>query len=275
MKLDTEEARWYEPLLVRAASVGAFRDWLERRYRARMRDNRDLNLYCGHYASYAQALASIDPDRRAGYDNSESGALYRDRIRRVFPSDYPAMFWLERAFAAGARRVLDVGGHVGIAYYAYQRYVPFPPDVAWQVLDVPAVVAAGREFAQENDPARRLRFIDSFAAADACDLLFASGSLQYLEPTLAELLATMAKPPARVIVNLLPLHASTSFFTVQGIPSATSPYRITREGEFLADMRALGYKVLDRWDNAEKACRVYLRPDLSLDRYTGLCLARE
>lgn len=275
MKLDTEETGVFEPLLVRLAGLAPVRAWLEQRYRRRMRGNREHNLYCGRHESFAAALAAIDRDVAPGYDNSASAALYRDRLKRVFPSDYPAMLWLGKCFDAGCRRVFDLGGHIGVAYYAYQRYLAFPPGLEWTVLDVPVVAAAGREHAAANDSARRLGFAAGFAEAEGRDLLFASGSLQYLEPTLAELLGTLAQLPRRVIVNLLPLHPSESFHTVQGIATAISPYRVQREGEFVGSLRALGYQVLDRWDNAEKACRIYLRPELSLDRYAGFCLARD
>lgn len=274
MKLDTEQSRSLDELRLALARIPGLRRVFEVAFERRFRANDRLNLYRGIYPSHAAALASIPADRRGGFDNAGSAELYRDRLRRVFPSDYPAMLWVQKAFDGGCRRVFDVGGHIGIAYYAYQRYLEFPQGLSWTVLDVPAVAAAGQAWAREHDPAGRLRFAQRFEDAEGCDLLFASGSLQYLPDSLAELLQRLAGLPLRIVVNLLPLHASESFYTVQGIATAMSPYRVSREGEFMAAMRGLGYDVQDRWDNAEKACRIHLEPGRSLDRYTGASFAR-
>src|SRR5690606_19469725 len=85
----------------------------------------------GVYDTYAQACQAAPPSLPLGYDNAGAAALYRDRIERVFPSDYPAMLWLEKAFAQGVRHVFDLGGHVGVSYYAYQRYLRYPEGISW------------------------------------------------------------------------------------------------------------------------------------------------
>ena len=86
------------------------------------RETPETNLYRGIFPTFAQAQASAPHTRPVGYDNAGAADLYRERTRRVYPSDYPAMFWLDRLFQEGATSVFDIGGHIGIGYYAYQRY---------------------------------------------------------------------------------------------------------------------------------------------------------
>lgn len=226
----------------------------------------------GVFETYAQAVQAAPSSLPLGYDNPDAAALYRDRIERVFPSDYPAMLWLQKAFADQARHILDLGGHVGISYYAYQRYMAYPEGMTWQVCDVPAVVLAGQYLARERDEARRLKFTEQFDEARRADVLFSSGCLQYLQETLAQRLAALPSRPRWIVLNLIPLHESKSFWTVQSIAEAFCPYRIQRKDVFFAELDALGYEVLDVWENLEKACIVQFEPGYSLDRYAGVAL---
>jgi len=232
------------------------------------------NLYRGVFATFAQAQASAPGTRPTGYDNKASADLYRERTRRVYISDYPVMFWLARLFESGANSVFDIGGHIGIGYYAYQKYVRFPETIRWRVLDVPAVNKAGEEFALEHDKARRLDFTDKPADADGYDIIFASGSLQYLEYTLADLIGQLARPPKHLVINLMPIHMSQSFFTLQNMGIAFCPYRVMAEREFIDGLKARGYALQDRWENPDRTCKIAFRPAESLDRYFGFCFSR-
>jgi putative methyltransferase (TIGR04325 family) len=227
------------------------------------------HIYRGVFASFQEAQASIPPTRAAGYDNTESADLYRERTRRVFINDYPMMFWLERFTSQGARNIFDVGGHIGIAYYAYQKFLTYPEGLRWTVQDVPAVNAAGRRWAVDHDPARRLHFADDIGAASGCDLLFAAGSLQYLDFTLAQAVGAMAVRPRFLLLNSVPVHPSQSYFTVQNIGVALCPYRVTADRDFLGSLTSLGYELQDRWENPQRHCTVPFHPELSLDRYFG------
>lgn len=226
----------------------------------------------GVYATHAEAVAAASHAIPVGYDNEAAGQMYRDRLERIYPGDYPMVFWLERAFAGGARRVFDLGGHVGIAYYAYQRYTRFPDDLSWVVHDVPAVVAAGRELARTRDTQGRISFVDSAAAATEAaqaEVFFTSGCQQYLEQSLADRLRALPRLPGWVLVNLLPLHETRDFWTVQSIGKALCPYHIERRSTFMDSMKSLGYTVHDAWENAEKRCEIAFAPELTLDRYYG------
>ena len=260
----------------RIAAVPGIRPILESLYERRF--EREVpapgSLYRGVFPTFAEALASAPRTRHIGYDNKESADLYRERTRRVYISDYPVMFWLARLFESGANSVFDIGGHIGIGYYAYQRYVRFPEAIRWRVLDVPAVNAAGAAFALENDKARRLDFTDRPADADGFDIVFASGSLQYLDYTLADLLGSLAQPPKHLVINLMPIHMTESFFTLQNMGTAFCPYRVMSEREFIDGLKTRGYALQDRWENPDRTCKVAFRPEQSLDRYFGFCFSR-
>lgn len=249
----------------------------EARYERRFLTHVSLmeNLYRGVFPSYAEAAASVPATRSTGYDNSASAELYRDRTRRVFLYDYPVMLWLSRLFAAGSSSVFDIGGHVGIAYYAYQRYVDYPESIRWQVLDVPAVNDAGMAWAETHDLRRRLSFTGSGEDADGADILFAAGSLQYLDYTLADLLGRLPHPPRHLLLNSVPIHMSASYFTVQNMGTTCCPYRITAEREFVGGLGALGYRLRDRWENPDRHCLIPFHPEHSLDRYFGFYFSRD
>jgi putative methyltransferase (TIGR04325 family) len=226
----------------------------------------------GIFASYEEAAAAAPRSLPLGYDNPQAAAMYRDRITQVFPSDYPMMLWLAKMLDSGVRRVFDLGGHVGISYYAYQQFLSYPQGLSWQVCDVPAVVQAGLSLAASNDRLHKLEFTDRFEQADGADLLFTSGCVQYLEDTLAQRVSRLNQRPKWILVNLLPLHEQHAFWTVQSIGRAFCPYRIQQAQIFFADLERLGYEVLDKWENLEKRCEIAFEPDYSLDKYFGAAL---
>jgi putative methyltransferase (TIGR04325 family) len=249
--------------------------FLRRRYERLFRANRDANLFRGVYATWEEALAAVPSDLPTGYDNPASANMYLERTRRTHPTDYPVMFWLQRLFSEGAARVFDLGGHVGVSYYAYRRHLQYPDRLEWRVHDVPAVMSRGRELAAQRDAERRLSFSDDFSGAEGCDVLTAQGSLQYLPDTLAARLARLASPPRHLLVNLMPLHETLGYYTVQGLGTAFCPYRIAAAGEFLASFEPLGYRLVDTWENPDKRCHIPFHPSHSLDRYHGFHFRRE
>jgi putative methyltransferase (TIGR04325 family) len=223
----------------------------------------------GVYATRDEAGASAPRTMPLGYDHPAAGDLYRERLEQVYPGDYPMMHWLAEAFAAGVTRVFDLGGHVGVSYYSYQRYLKYPDGLRWELFDVPAVAARGRALAAERDARGALSFVDDLGRIAEAELLFTSGCLQYLEESLPELLARQATLPPRVLMNLIPLHPEFDFWTVQSIDHAFCPYHLQRDAPFFTAMERLGYRLVDRWINAEKRCVVKFRPEHSVQGYVG------
>lgn len=269
-------------LLDKAAELPPLRALRRRRAEAAFAHNTDANLFRGIYPSFEAAQASAPRTRPLGYDNADAAGMYLERIKRIYPSDYPVIFWLQKLFAQGCSTVFDLGGHIGIGYYGYQRYLDYPTKLRWTVSDVPAVMARGMEIARERDPAARLSFNGDFAGAGGVDVLLALGVLQYLPDTLAQRLAALAQGgaqlPRHIILNLTPLHVldngGQDYFTLQSIGTAFCPYRIAAYAPFLEGLTRLGYQIVDRWQNPDKHCHIAFEPEHSLDVYHGFYLRR-
>lgn len=258
-------------MLDRALELPLISDVRQRRFDAAFASGHYGGEFRGVFQTYAEcAAAAVSTTMPTGYDNGGMAAMYRDRLDRVYPGDYPMMLWLGEAFDCGATSIFDLGGHVGIGYYAYRRYIDFPANLSWQVHDVPAVMAAGRALAQERDTWKQLSFVDDFGAAADADVLFTSGCVQYLEDTLAQRIAGLPRRPEWVLANLLPLHKSQAYWTVQSTGRALCPYRIQKTDEFLGEFEQLGYAKIDLWENAEKRCNIAFAPQHSLDCYYGV-----
>jgi putative methyltransferase (TIGR04325 family) len=246
--------------------------WLHQKYDRVFETNRDDNLFRGVFATFEAAERSAPRNLPLGYDHPGPAAMYVERTRKTYPTDYPVLFWLEKLVREGKTRIFDLGGHTGVSYYAYRRYLDYPKALRWQVQDVPAVVERGRALAQELDREGYLSFTDRFGDAEGQDILAAQGSLQYLPETLAERLGKLKSPPPHLILNLTPLHERHSYFTLQSIGTAFCPYRITARAEFLKAYETLGYELVDTWENAEKRCHIPFHPEHSLDHYLGFYL---
>ncbi len=250
--------------------------WRRRLFRRPYRIDND---YFGVYPSFADALAAAQAMSTralpASYDTDAAGRLYRDHMERIRVSDYPLVFWLGRLLAAGGRRVFDLGGHIGVSYYGFRRYLDYPAGLRWTVHDLPSVMEAGRKWALAHDPDGRLAFTGSPSDADGHDILVSTGALQYLDYTLPELLQRLSSRPRHVLVNLTPMHPERSYFTLQNLCIAIRPYRISSVPEFTSGMQALGYRCLDHWRSYERRLRIPFEPGCEVDSYHGFCFALE
>lgn len=226
----------------------------------------------GVFNSFAEAARSAPPMSSVGYDSPDAGAMYRDRLDRLFPSDYPAVYWLRR-WGASLQHVVDFGGHVGVSYYAFRPYLDESALPAWTVCDVPAVASAGRALAVERG-AVDLTFVEGLAEAAPASVFFAAGSLQYLEQPLPELLRQLPSLPPFVLVNKLPTHATRTFVTLQHIGVGYCPYRITAAEALIAQLAPLGYGLVDRWSNPDLTCVVPFEDNTAPIRYSGYAFAK-
>src|SRR5215471_1628225 len=191
-----------------------------RRYERAFAHNVHSNLFRGVYATYGEAAESAPRGRPVGYDNEGSAKLYGDLATRIASHDYPAMLWLQRLFDDGSKNLFDFGGHVGITYYAYRKYLRYPAGLRWRVYDLPAVVAEGVERAMQRDRERQLSFSERFGDASGADILFASGSLQYIPSRIGDMLVGLSDRPRNIVVNQLPVHPEKSYFTLNSIGTA-------------------------------------------------------
>lgn len=234
---------------------------------------RQANLFRGVFHSMTDARASAPSNKALGYDQPGAAAMYRDRMKTVFHTDYPLLFWLNSLIKPDTR-VFDLGGHVGVSFYAYERYINFPKSLEWLVCDVRAVTNSGEALAKENNNTN-LSFTNDYTAMDGCNVLFASGSLQYIEQDLSNIIAGLIRSPDHLLINLLPAHDEHACVTLQNIGTAYCPYRIFKADEFIASIHNVGYKLIDRWENPEKACDIPFHEEHSIKPYSGFYFEKE
>lgn len=246
------------------------RQWRRAAFERHFANNTRDNLFKGVFETAEQALASAPASRPQSYDNAASSELYLKRLG-IDDHDYPAMFWLQRSLAEGLTRIVDLGGSVGIKYFAFGKAMPFPPGLVWRVIDMPAVVARGREFAVSQGAGPALEFSDRTADIDGMDVLYASGVLQYLPLSLAEMLRGLRTPPRRIVVNTAAIHPDTSFFTLNSIGTAFCAYRVQARQSFVDEVQACGYRLTAEWRNLGKQMLLPLERANSLRSYSGFC----
>jgi putative methyltransferase (TIGR04325 family) len=241
---------------------------LESAYRRKFLDNQDENLFMGSFASFAEAEGDVPSSKLIGYDHVETTRLYSPQI---YFYDYPGLFWLSRSIDAGLTRVFDLGGHVGIKYYAFRRVVNYPDNLHWTVCDVPGVVASGRELAQQREVTAQLDFTTDYHDASGFDVLYASGSLQYLPLRIDAILSGLAVKPKRVILNTTAVHPERTIYTLNSIGVAVCPYRIQHHDELMAELMRSGYKKRDSWRNEGKPIEVPFVDGGDKPYYAGCC----
>lgn len=228
---------------------------------------RPMNRFRGVYRTFAEAERSIPADQRVGYDHVELVTMYRHRMEKACQSDYGALYWL-RGIVAPDTFIFDFGGHVGVSYYGWKRYIGYPPGMRWLVYDVPTIVRGGIELAGERESAG-LAFTSVLADGRDCNVFLAAGSLQYVDTSLPAILAATGCRPKHLIVNKVPLYDGETFVTVQSTGRAFHPYRIFNRDEFVGGITALGYRAVDDWVNREQHCEIPFARGRDIDAYSG------
>ena len=220
---------------------------LKVRYERNFMTSRGFGCLSGAYPTFAAAEQAAPKSMDVGYDVQAAGSMYRERMNKVLLKDYPALFWLSRLMPA-TQRLFDIGGHVGVMHYAYRRYLTFRDDLAWTVCDVPAVVKEGEALARERGE-RRLFFTTHLDDSAGSDVILATGSLQYIARPFGDLLASLPVKPPHVLINETPTHADGEIITLQNIGVSICPYRTAHHGSILSSMAALGYELVDAWED--------------------------
>jgi putative methyltransferase (TIGR04325 family) len=247
-----------------AKSIPAYRDFLADCLPARIK-------YRGVYASFEEARTHAPKRIPLGFDHEEIALGYKNQ--KFLCSDYPAAYWLREALQDGPT-VIDLGGSVGISFFGWQNYFRFPQNLWWVVCEVPAVVNAGEKIALERNE-DRLHFISQIEQAEDCNCFLASGSLQYMETSLPEILQRLTRLPQHLIVNRVPLHGKRECITLQNVRWAVSPYRIFQRDAFVAGCEALGYDLVDAWTVPDHNCWIPFYPEFSVPVYSGLYFRKD
>jgi putative methyltransferase (TIGR04325 family) len=227
----------------------------------------NTNLFKGVFSTFEEAALTAPATKNIGYDNPETTNMYQERVKRIYSTDYPVLFWLDRLFKKN-NSIFDLGGHVGVSFYSYQKLLLYPENLDWKVCDVENVTKFGEQLAN-NQKSKGLSFTNDYKLMSGYDILFCSGSLQYIEEPISKIINLIDRKPKHVIVNLLPLYNGKSFVTLQNIGSVFCPYQIFNKQLFLESLHEIGYKLVDIWENPEKTCQIPFYPNNSLDKYWG------
>jgi putative methyltransferase (TIGR04325 family) len=231
-----------------------------------------VNALRGVYGSFAEAAAAAPSIKPIGYELANSGNWYEEKFSKINLEDYPVLFWLKDALAS-SRSLLEIGGHVGEAYYAFRRLLEYPPSMEWTILDVPSIVSEGSRRAQANG-AKGLHFCDKLQTATRAEIVLAAGALQYFEePVLVDVIRQMEGSPQHIIVNSTAMYDGPSYITLQNIGTVYCPYRIFNRTELVESIEREGYRLVDSWS---KPRRVHVpgHPEKNFDGYSGLYFRR-
>ena len=200
----------------------------------------------GSFASHADALAAIGPRRLAGYDHDELADVSYEEMCKVHLWDYPVIHWLAKVLD-GQANLIDAGGHMGTKFRAFARFIDLPDSFDWAVLDVPAIVRAGRDRAS-RDGLNSLSFHDETATLPTSDVLLASGLFQYLDASPSQFIAGLPRMPRHFIINKVATREGESVVTLERFPQAEVPYQVRSRVDFEADLASAGYVIRDQWD---------------------------
>jgi putative methyltransferase (TIGR04325 family) len=255
--------------------IPAVRTHIQARLYRRFLSSEGFATYYGAYGSFAEARANLPASRE--FDSADVVADLMDtRLHRVYPYDYPVVHWLGQAFLGGATRVFDLGGSVGVHYHAYHRILPYPEGLQWEVCEVPAAAALGRQTAARLG-ARGLTFVDRLEpGAVRAHVWISAGALQYIEDApLDRLLGASPAPPDHVILNKLPLYDGDDFVVTQNIgPGVYAPAYVYNRARFLEQVNGAGYELVDAWEVPERSFYLPGHPERCFPSFSGLYFRR-
>ena len=255
-------------LSVELQSVPVLRSALKAYYE-RLFSTVGSGMFRGVYSDFQEALQAAPRTKKIGFNHEELIGMYQERWERLFPEDYPVLFWLRPLISQGGR-LFDFGGHRGHHFYSYRSYIEYPEDFSWTVCEVPVIAKAGEELAKEKNESHRLHFTTDFCRADGVTIFLAAGSLHYVEPPLAEALAGLRTLPQHLVLNKVPLYDGEPYVTLQNGGVAFHPLHVYNRHEFVNSLHKLGYEPIDEWQVPTRHGRIPFHPEASFPVYSGL-----
>jgi putative methyltransferase (TIGR04325 family) len=243
--------------------------------------------FFGSYGTYDEAAAAAGS---AGYSDAAMVDAIVQRQRQRAGVRGPIELedrWLQLELGIshaladapeGELRVLDFGGAAGTHYFDVKRWreqTGWPPvRLRWQVCETAAMVAA----AQPVLGGEELSFHPSLDKVEggAYDLVYVSGSIQYVPDSEATWDRLAALPHSWLVLNRTPfIPALNDVFAVQrvivpGGRPATYPGRFLAEAPWLERM-ARTHELIVRWPERGAPTYVQARRDV---RYGGMLLRR-
>ena len=229
--------------------------------------------YSGVFHSFEEARQSLPPSPEFD-DEALTEEYVSVRTRKIFAYDYPVLWWLAEAFGKGGHSVLDIGGSVGVHYYAYQQFLEMPQGLRWTVAEVPSVARVGQRLASERQ-VESLVFttdLDDAVAHSDADIWMAAGSLQYLDnPSVPQFLRRSSKRPQHIFLNKLPLYGGDTFVTTQNLGgNCFAPVHVFNRTEFVESIVAEGFVLRDEWAVPERSLYVPGFSERNISCFSGL-----
>lgn len=232
------------------------------------------NAYRGVFKTFDEAKQVIPANFGHGYENAKTPITYSQEFNST---DTQVLVWLKSIFSQQTEQtsVFDFGGNVGISYYAYKNYarqnhIDLPQNLRWIICDVPTTVQRGKELMGESDR-DVLSYTVNFEDAANSNILITCGTLQYIELSLAELIAQLKVKPQHILINRVPFYKGKTYITLQNIISVACPYKIQNLTEFLASLESLGYDFIDSW-HVSRTCSIPFHPRRFVPAYHGFYL---
>ena len=233
--------------------------------------------FWGAFESYEAAVrqAPAHPQKAIGYNQAGVASLGSPNYAKLHLFDYPALYWIRRfvAQAGAAPRItlVDLGGHIGEKYHAYAPYWTSLPALSWVVCETPSAVREAHVI--DPNPPGALTFTSDRSVIDGADVLFASGSLQYLDWAFWDVLESFQVPPRFVVINKLPLWDGPEIWSLQNAGHSIVPYQFFNRDRFLQRCTRFRYEILDTWLAREASVKIPFHVDLPAARIEGLALS--
>jgi putative methyltransferase (TIGR04325 family) len=231
--------------------------------------------FWGVYKTFEEARQAAPKTKNVGYNDVELAQEYQQMLeqenwensgRVVAGHDYPLLFWLNSIFEqGGGKTIFDFGGNIGVHFYSYAKYLKHPDGLTWTVCEVPEIVKVGRQIA-ERRVVDNLDFTCEFKDIEGKDIFIGSGSIQYVE----NFHHTLYLKPRHLLINRLPLYNGIEFVTLQNGGKVFYPQYVFNKTQFIENLKSIGYKLIDIWENQGHSCSIPLHPDKSFRPYYGL-----
>ena len=241
---------------------------------------RAASVFEASLVGYRSAFASrAEAERCLAKWSGDEGHTHADAIRqhvgfseRARPSDYPMLLHLDRLMPT-LKRVVDLGGSTGNLFYCYAKYLAFPQNMMWTVVDLEASLAEGRRIALERAE-DRLHFAADLAGCDGADVVIISGALHFIDAMPPTLLAGWKTLPRHILINRSPVSESPCLYAIQDQGSYLTLARIIHRTELVRSMEQAGYRLVDEWRAPELHLRFPMHPHESVEAYSGFFFSR-
>jgi putative methyltransferase (TIGR04325 family) len=231
----------------------------------------------GVFSSREEAEQSMPAAKPKGYDQPQimdaedvSQLTAKRELGAFNEHDYPVLHWLCRTFSPD-KRVFNLGGNIGVEYFAFERFMPMIGVADWSICEIPSIAERGRDIAEKLGKAN-LTFTSEIKEGDGADIFLTIGTLQYLAEDMKTILASYTRLPRHILINTVPARDGPSYWTTQNIGYAFVPYRVFSVDEMKADLESLGYQLIDRW-KFPRAFKVPYHRDHDVSHYHGFYFA--